>query len=71
MKLVYKLSGNEVRVGDIVKMDGEESRITYFRQPRSPASSGKVSIEGIGAGISGEYYVSIIGAEWIDREDRL
>ena len=69
MKLVYK-SGVEVRVGDIVKVDGEESRITFFRPPHSPASSGKVSIEGIGAGLSGEFYVSIIGAEWIDREDR-
>jgi hypothetical protein len=61
MKLVYKLSGNEVRVGDLVEVDGEESRITYIR----PTSSDKVSIEGIGAGLSGEYDVSVIRAEWI------
>lgn len=70
MKLVYEKSGVEVKVGDIVKVDGEESRITYFRPPHSPASSGKISIEGIGAGLSGEYYVGVIGAKWIDREDR-
>lgn len=70
MKLVYKKSGIEVRVGDLVVLDGEECRVTYFRPPHKPESSGKVTLDSNIADHSGEFYVSVIGAEWIEREDR-
>jgi len=46
MKLVYKVSGQEVQVGDQCTLsDGQQ-------------------VPG------GEYYVGIIGARWVEREDR-
>lgn len=38
----------------------------YFSHPHKPSSEGKVSLEN-----GMEYYVSVIGAEWIEREDRV
>ena len=70
MKLVYKDSGNPVAVGDIVKTSrGDEVQVTYFRPPHKPSSEGKVSVKHGDSG-SIEYYVSVIGAHWIEREDR-
>lgn len=71
MRLVYEDSGIEVRVGDIVKVDGEETMVTYFRPPHKPAASGKVTVQSNGAGLNGEFYVGVIGAVWIEREDRI
>ena len=66
MKLVYEGTTREVKVGDEVTLgDGETVTVTYFRPPHKPSSSGKVSVDG-----NREYYVSVIGAEWIEREDR-
>jgi hypothetical protein len=74
MKLVYDYDGKtEVREGDLVTLrDGEHVRVTYFRPPHKPSSSGKVCVEPAHgpAGYSTEYYVGVIGATWIDREDR-
>lgn len=71
MKLVYTTNPQqEVKVGDRITLDEEQFVITYFRQPSSPASSGKVTIARPDGSGSREYYVSIIGAEWIEREDR-
>lgn len=73
MRLIYTESGKEVKLGDIIKLkDGEEVEITYFDKPHKPASSGKVSVKPAGNlhAFSREYYVSVIGAEWIEREDR-
>lgn len=84
MKFVYtanckcpaKKAGDPVEVGDIVKglhnsPPEEQHIVTFFREPSSPASSGKVSIRlAAGDRYEREVYASIIGAEWIDREDR-
>ena len=72
--LAGKPAGTPVAVGDIVKglhnsPPEEEYEITYFREPHSPASSGKVNIRPIG-GSDREVYVTLIGAEWINRRDR-
>lgn len=69
MRLVYTKTQKEVKVGDTVAVSGEAMKVTYFRKPTSAASSGKVSVSSIGFP-DREYYVSVIGAEWIDREDR-
>ena len=70
MRLVYKQTGMPVLVGDMARLnDGTEVEITYFRPPHKPASSGKVSVKHA-SGWTQEFYVGVIGAEWIDREDR-
>ncbi len=71
MNLIYKNTQKEVKVGDeVTTFRGEKARVTFFRQPASPASSGKISIKMNGEDYENEYYVSVIGAEWINREDR-
>jgi hypothetical protein len=72
MRLVYEASGKEVVVGDTVHLDGNAYTVWYFDKPHKPASSGKVFIRPISNenGFSAEYYVSVIGAKWIEREDQ-
>ena len=69
MRLVYNGTNDEVKVGDEVSMrDGEDVTISYFREPHKAASSGKVTVET--ADGPREYYVSGIGAGWVEREDQ-
>jgi len=71
MRLVHCKNQVEVKVGDIVELNGCPYRVTYFRPPHKPASSCKVSVESVqNPGMSMEYFVGVIGAEWIEREDR-
>lgn len=71
MRLVYKATGKEVKVGDIATMrDGNQCEVKYFRPPHKSSSSGKVTVKEVGCSCDMEYYVSVIGAEWIEREDR-
>jgi len=66
MRLVYQERPTvEVKIGDRISFKGEETTIQYFRIPHKPSSEGKVTL-----GNGAEYYVSVIGAVWIDREDR-
>lgn len=74
MKLVYTVieGQREVAIGDVVSLDGESYTVGYFRQPHKPSSEGKVTIHRDGdPRMAREYYVSVIGAKWIDREDRV
>ena len=69
MKLVYKDTQDRVLLGDMVTLsDGEEVRVLVANKPHKPSSSGKVTVENVGS--MSEYYVGVIGAEWIEREDR-
>jgi len=75
MKLIYTETGTEVRVGDVVRLrDGEKVVVEFFRQPHKPSSSGKVCVKDIPKAFDrtrhSEYYVGVIGAEWIEREDQ-
>jgi hypothetical protein len=71
MRLVYDATGVEVKIGDVVHVDGREPVVvTYFTKPHKFSSSGKVCINSVGAeGLGHEYYVGCIGATWIERED--
>ena len=73
MRLVYTKTGLPVTLGDAVVVDGKPHRVVYFRQPHKASSSGHVTIcrssDRLGRE-QREYYVSVIGAEWIEREDR-
>lgn len=64
MQLVYKHTRTPVAVGDKVKVNGVDAVVEYFRPPHKPSSEGKVSLS------IGEFYVGVIGAEWINRTDR-
>lgn len=71
MRLVYeKNQQQEVKIGDKVTLDGDELTVEYFRPPHSPTSSGKITVRHVEHRWSAEYYVGIIGAVWIEREDR-
>ena len=75
MRLIYTANGpkkgQEVKRGDKVHTGrGEEVTVTFFRPPTSSASEGKVTIQHRGSRYEMEYYVSVIGAKWIEREDR-
>ncbi len=70
MRLIYNDSREQVKIGDEVTLrDGVKARITHFAKPHKPASSGKVSVT-TEHGREHEYYVGVIAAKWIDREDR-
>ena len=71
MSVVYTKTGVEVKLGDVVQLDGVDHLVTYFTEPHKPSSSGKVWIRwGEQTGLGHEYYVNVIGAEWIEREDQ-
>lgn len=71
MRLVYKDTGKEVKVGDVCVLScGTAYVVDYFRKPHKPASSGKVSMRHGGSPWTEEFYVGVIGAEWVEREDR-
>ena len=81
MNLIYNSTlinagrkGQPVTVGDVVTTsDGESVRVTHFRPPHKPSSSGKVCVKYTSQEVKGyesEYYVSVIGAEWVARDDR-
>lgn len=70
MRLVYEDTGEEVQVGDRILVDGGLAKVDFFRPPHKPSSSGKVSVLHDGDDMSVEYYVGVIGAKWIEREDR-
>lgn len=69
MKLVYKKSGVEVAKGDAAQTFRHETVIVEsWEKPTSPASSGRVHVTR--AGNRESLFPSVIGAEWIEREDR-
>lgn len=74
MRLIYNNYKEEVKIGDTVKLrDGETAVVEFFREPHKPSSSGKVSVT-VTKGAhqhAAEYYVGVIGAKWIEREDRV
>lgn len=70
MRLVYLANPTqEVAIGDTILLNDSTVTVEYFRPPHSPASSGRVTVRDVN-GHSNEFYVGVIGAEWIEREDR-
>jgi len=71
MKLIYTATGKEVAVGDVAKtFRGEPPVIVVsFKKPHKSNASGKVFVKYSSDGVQMEYYVSVIGAMWINRED--
>lgn len=76
-------AGKPVQIGDKVKLRGERRpvTVTYFAPPSKPSSEGKVCVQYAqrSSGWSSpaderpwtrEFFVSVIGAEWVGRTDR-
>lgn len=77
MKLIYKEANGKKKQGDLVQVGdrvltfrGEVVEVMGFREPHKPSSCGHVSLKEAGSDFEHEYYVSVIDAEWIEREDR-
>jgi hypothetical protein len=72
MRLIYTASQVNVMVGDTCYLrDGQEVTVQSFAKPHKPSSSGKVYVATVGSPVyKAEYFVGVIGAEWIEREDR-
>ncbi len=75
MRLVYKNTQQEVKVGDeVTTSKGQTLIVKSFNQPHKPSSSGLVELSDTsavyGKDATFEMYVGVIGAEWIEREDR-
>jgi len=69
MRLVYESNGEEVKVGDKVEIfRGDPVTVVSFREPHKPGSSGKIIVQDLDH--QNEFYVGVIGAKWIEREDR-
>lgn len=66
MKLVYK-SGLEVKIGDLVDVNGEKFMVKGVRKP---TSTGRVYLRNEMYDAEQEYFPGVIGAEWVEREDR-
>jgi hypothetical protein len=67
--LIFSETAVPVKVGAGVTVSGQAMAVVFFREPHKPASSGKVYLKD-GQGREHCFYVSVIGAEWINRTDR-
>ena len=69
MRLVYQKTHEPVKIGDEVELQGEgRYRVRAIIKPHKPASTGRVYV--VDENESGcEFFPSVIGAEWIERED--
>ena len=79
MKLVYThdnrsdhADGSAVQVGDeALTFRGEIVTVLGISKPTHVASTGRVTVGDKDANWTMEYFPSVIGAVWIDREDRV
>ena len=70
MKLVYKDTGIEVKIGDAATIREQEVIVTDIEEPRHAASTGRVYVKMEGFTMGRSYFPSVIGAEWVDRDDQ-
>jgi hypothetical protein len=70
MRLVYTATQQPVKVGDVVTRSDGPWKVQFFRPPHKSSSSGKIVLIADGETIGCEFFVGVIGAEWIEREDR-
>lgn len=74
MNLIYNHNQESVEVGDIIELNDMTVKVRYFREPHKPSSSGKISVDVLnvdGENVCREFYVGVLGARWINREDQV
>lgn len=70
MKLVYESNQKEVRVGDVVHVDGDAWVVNGITEPHKPSSTGRVWCTSMcERKYFSEWFPNVIGAVWIERED--
>jgi hypothetical protein len=68
MKLIYEHNGRPVLPGDTVQTGcGEWYEVVRGEEPQHVASEGRVIVKD--ASGTRSFYVSVIGAKWIERTD--
>lgn len=74
MRLVYETTGEEVKLGDRVMLSDEPDIyiVKGIQKPHTPASTGRVYVVPVDdpEDVQQAYFPSVIGATWIEREDR-
>lgn len=74
MRLVYEDTGVEVKNGDEVEtFRGAKVNVVHIEKPKHGGSTGRVYVKDIDATNDTHcagYFPSVIGAEWIEREDQ-
>ena len=70
MLLVYSKSMKPVSEGDLVHVDGDAYFVEQIIKPHKPSSTGRVYCTSMcERKYFAQWFPSVIGAEWIDRED--
>lgn len=64
MKLIETKTGRELKIGDAVTTFRGESAILKGMRPGGVGSTGRVELQLAGAKGAGEFFPSVIGAEW-------
>ena len=71
MRLIYSKTEQEVKTGDVVHINDVPHYVQFFSKPHKPSSSGHVVVREMDdTRFGAQYYVGVIGAEWIEREDQ-
>ena len=72
MRLVYDESGDApVQIGDPVIVSGTPYYVMSITEPHKPSSTGRVLCKAMTEeGWVCEWFPSVIGAKWIEREDQ-
>ena len=69
MRLIYRSGGKPVAIGDRVLLRDGEVEVTGLEKPHKPSAAGRVILKN-DLGTVFTLYVTAIGGEWIEREDR-
>lgn len=71
MQLVYSCNKEPVQSGDVVHVRNQAYYVENIVEPHKPSSTGRVWCRSMCEGkYFNEWFPSVIGAEWIDREDQ-
>lgn len=71
MQLVYECNNKPVQSGDVVHVRNVAYYIERIVEPHKPSSTGRVWCRSMDEGkYFNEWFPSVIGAKWIDREDQ-
>lgn len=72
MRLIYTETGTEVKVGDLVETSkGVRVTVAIVEKPHKPSSTGRVHVQAVNATFGQSFFPSVIGAEWVEREDQV
>jgi hypothetical protein len=69
MRLVYNETGEEVKIGDKVELNGVDYKVTFIIYPWNLCSNGRVEVKS-DIGQFSRYFPSVIGAYWIEKENQ-